>query len=417
MSALAPGTHDLDNAAARAHYETRVRELAAFGHRGSATSNEQAAAAYLMEQLRGFKLDPQLEQFAGLRSLALRCVLHLFIAAVGGYFLHEAPLVSAGVALLALISMLVEFSTKGVWLSRLLPHYPSCNVVATASAARPKQRIILAAHYDTQQTGLIWFLFQYLSPLFWMLPAWLKPPLLAAALTMVANIALGVMAWMQVDVSEPWYWLLGFYLGLLIAMGEWAIHTHVPGAGDNASGVAAILAFVEAWQQNPHEDVELAIVFPGCEEAGLIGSTAWAVRHVADNARLPTRFLIMDNLGMGPPRYLGAEIPMVGCPVTYPAAEIHAAQSVAEEMGLSELGPWTVPAPGDALSFLQRRLPGMSILSFHRWGYMPFYHLKGDTAEHLDFDAAWLAVRYGWKLLQRFANEAQDRRARTSSSG
>jgi hypothetical protein len=59
----------------------------------------------------------------------------------------------------------------------------------------------------------------------------------------------------------------------------------------------------------------------------------------------------------------------------------------------------------------------MSILSFHRWGYMPFYHLKGDTAEHLDFDAAWLGVRFGWKLLQRFAEGDQDRRARTSASG
>jgi hypothetical protein len=352
-----------------------------------------------------------------MRSLASRCLLHLVVATLGGCLLTVLPLVSAGLALLALFSMYLEFSTKAELLSRLLPHSPAFNVTGTIRASQAKQRIILAAHYDTQQTGLIWFLFQYLSPVFWILPTWLKPPLLPAGLTMFAHAGLAAAAWWQLDVSGPWYWLMGFYLAFLILLGEWALHSHVPGAGDNASGVAAILTFVEAWQQSPRDDVELTIVFPGCEEAGLVGSTAWAQCHAAENAAWQTRFLIMDNLGMGQPRYMGAEVPMFGRPVPYPAAEIRDAQAIAEALELSEPGPWTVPAPGDALSFLSRSIPGMSILSFHRWGYMPFYHLKGDTAEHLDFDAAWLGVRFGWKLLQRFAEGDQDRRARTSASG
>lgn len=388
---------------ARQRFERWIRDLAAFGHRGAGTANEKAAASYLLAELQQLGIEGHTEPFVGYGTLALRCTFHVLVAAVAAYFVAEAPLLSAGVALLALVSMLVEFATRGIWLSRFLPRIHCQNVVAKIAALQPKKRILLVAHYDTQQTGLLWFLFQYLAPLFWVLPTWLKPPFLPIALTIVAHLVLAVAVLLHIDITEAWYWLFGFYVGFLLLVGEWAIHTHVPGAGDNASGVAAILSFVAEWQKQPRDDVELTIVFPSAEEAGLLGSMAWADAHRQEIAALPTEFLIMDNLGMGRPRYLGVEVPMVGWPTPYPPAVCQVAQQVAEEMELFEPGAWAVPAPGDGLTFLKRGIPGMSILSFHRWGYMPFYHLKGDTAEHLDFDAAWLGVRYGWRLLTRMA--------------
>ena len=61
------------------------------------------------------------------------------------------------------------------------------------------------------------------------------------------------------------------------------------------------------------------------------------------------------------------------------------------------------PLPTDALSFLARGMRGISIVSFKKWGFMPSYHRQIDTIEHLDFNAAWQAVEFGWATLQQIA--------------
>src|SRR5262249_17262963 len=64
----------------RAPYRQHVRDLAAFGHRGSATDHERRAADHLAHELRG--LDPTREPFRGSRSWGWRLLLHVTVAAV-----------------------------------------------------------------------------------------------------------------------------------------------------------------------------------------------------------------------------------------------------------------------------------------------------------------------------------------------
>ncbi len=92
----------------------------------------------------------------------------------------------------------------------------------------------------------------------------------------------------------------------------------MPGAADNATGAAAVLTLGEAWCRRPHDGVELVLLLPGCEEPGMLGSAAWADRHREELSELPTFFLNIDNLGVGPVRFFGAEIPLLGWPVAYP---------------------------------------------------------------------------------------------------
>jgi hypothetical protein len=391
----------------RGRYEERIRALAAFGHRGSATANEREAGNYLCEQLESMGLDPVREPFAGCRSLGGRILIHVVVAAIGAAFFWHWPVISITFGFFALFSLWREHSTRGAWLSRPLLRFPSANIVARFPTAAPRLRVILNGHYDTQRTGLIWLIFAYFGPLFWWVPAILKPPLLPLALVMVGQIVLGGVALFSGEnhsLTTGNLLILAVYAISAVLLAQWAIGPFIQGAGDNASGVAAVLTLGEVWRRQPVEGVELVLLLLGCEEGGLLGSTEWATRHREELRELPTVFLNLDNLGFGPPRFFRSEVPLCGLPVAYPRAMVDMAAETAQELGLEDAGPHSMPGPTDALSFLTRGMQGMSIVSFGKWGFMPTYHRLLDTTAHLDFDAAWQAVVFGWALLQRLVS-------------
>ena len=388
----------------RAKFEHRVRALAAFGHRGSATEHERQARDYLTGQLRSMGLDPVCEPFAGSRSLGARILVHVVVAAIGAAFFWQVPAITLTLPLVALVSLWLEHSTRGAWLSRPLVRYPSANLMARIPTSSPRLRVILCGHYDTQRTGFIWSAFAYLGPLFWWVPAILKPPLLTIALLMTAQLVLASVVMLGGDnpaLTRVNWAILIFYAFDAVFLAEWARGPFIQGAGDNATGVTAVLTLGEEWLREPVDGVELVLVLFGCEEGGLLGSAEWATRHREEFHEVKTVFLNLDNLGFGPPRFFRSEVPLVGLPRPYPPAMIEVAAETARQLGLEDAGPHSMPGPTDALSFLERGLQGMSIVSFGRWGFMPTYHRLLDTTEHLDFDEAWQATVFGEALLRR----------------
>jgi hypothetical protein len=390
----------------RSAFERRVRALAAFGHRGSTTNRERAAADYLFEEFKSVGFEPERETFTGSKSFGARVLIHVLIATVGAMGLWIWPVLSIGVDIIVLLSLWAENSTRGIWLSRPLVRYPSINLSATIPAVAPRLRLIVSGHYDTQRTGILWRIGKYVIPLFWWLPAFLKPPLTLLGVVIVGQSVLSAFAMIHGPhpaITTGNLVVLGLYLFAIVLLADWAIGPFVPGAADNATGAAAALALGEAWQTEPVQGVELVILIPSCEESGLLGATAWADRHRQELKELPTIFLNFDNLGVGPPRFFDADLPLFGWPIMYPDEMVNMAKETARSIGLEDIDPHTMPGPTDGLAFLVRGIPGMTIVSFRAHGYMPWYHLPGDTADHLDFDEAWRAVSFGWELLQRFA--------------
>ncbi|MDZ4818356.1 MAG: M28 family peptidase [Planctomycetota bacterium] len=394
------------NDAQRASFEQRVRALADFGHRGSTTVQEQRAADYLCEQLRLIGLEPQRELFQGSSSFGGRILIHVIVAAAGGVLFWLHPLLAIAIDAAVLASMWAENRTCGIWLSRPIVRYESANVFAWIRTPSPRLRVIASGHYDTQRTGFMWILGKYLIPLFWWLPSFLKPPLLPAGLIICGQAVLSALVFangMTDTLSIANGVVLVLYTVAILLVGEWSIGAFVPGAADNASGAAAALALAEDWLTNPIDDVEFVVLLPGCEESGLLGAAAWADQHRAELNSVPTVFVNFDNLGVGPVKFFKAETPLFGWPVAYPPEMIQTTSQVATAFGLEDNRPHTMPGPTDGLAFLVRGLPGMTIVSFREHGYMPWYHLPGDTAEHLDFDAAWRGVLFGSRLLRTFA--------------
>lgn len=401
--------------AARTRFETRIRRLAAFGHRGSATDREREAADWLAGELRGMGLSPEAEPFAGRRSLGGRLLLHVAVAAAGAAVAWVAPVATVALGALALGSLVYEQMTWGLLLSRLLPARPSANVTARVPppAGGPvRRRVVVCAHYDTAQTGRVWRGATDRGR-GWVdrrLPVGLKPPCLPLAGFMLLQIAAGVVGlagagWVigavAGGVAVVAYAAAGFLLG------DWARGASVPGAADNASGVAAVLGVAEGWAADPPAaDAEGVVVLTGCEESGLLGAMAWARRHRAEAADVPTVFLNVDGVGFGPPRFLGWEVPVAGVPLRYPADLLGLCRQVAAERGLADAGPHTVPGPTDGLALLAAGLRGVTVVGFADGGRLPHYHLPTDDAEHMDFDAAWAGASFAAAIARRMASPA-----------
>lgn len=80
-------------------------------------------------------------------------------------------------------------------------------------------------------------------------------------------------------------------------LGHMGADTYIPGANDNASGVAMLLSLAEYYKKN-RPDHSVAFMFFGAEEAGILGS-----KHYVENPLFPLdqiKFLLnLDLLGTG----------------------------------------------------------------------------------------------------------------------
>lgn len=391
------------------HFERHVRELEAFGHRGSTTANEHRAAEYLAGELRSIGIEPVMEQFHGSRSMAERLLVHVIVAAAGAALLWRAPVATVALGAAALISLLVEHSTRSVWLSWPVCRRKSLNVCGrVAPSVEPKRRVILCAHYDTQPAAWVWAINRVTSRLSFRAPLLLKTPMLPMIALMAGQIALGGLA-LALGAGAALSVLGGILLAAYAVFGvllvQWALGRPVPGAADNASGSAAVLDIAAAWRDNaPASDVELLVLLSGCEECGLLGAAAWADAHRQEIRSLPTVFLNIDGIGLGPPRLLGIEVPVAGLPLRADPAVLQVALDVARDMGLSDVGPYTLPTT-DGVAFLARGIRGATIVGFQAGGVLPNYHTPRDTANNMDWPSARQGLEFANRVCRRLATE------------
>jgi len=396
---------------ARARYERRVRELEAFGHRGSATEHEARAARYLADELRGMGLEPVEEPFAGSGSSGAGPFLHLMLALLAAGLTWTWPAVTLGVGAFVFASMLLENALQIRVVSAVLPSRPSRNVVARFAprGAPAHARLVVLGHYDTQRTGMMWKegIVSRVAPVLARCPSFTQSPFFLPMLAMAAVPIAGMMGLLSsataaTAVAIPALVILGI---AAVLVGDWCVGPYVPGASDNGTGTAAVLAIAESWRRDPVEGVELVALLTGCEESGLLGATAFARAHREELGQLPTRFLNIDSLGYGRPRFLGREHSLAGVPAVYPRDALELCVEVADELGLAGAGPKSLPVATDGFALLKAGVKGASVLSFEDNGHMPNYHQLTDTSDRLDFDVAWQGVRFAEALARRLAGQ------------
>jgi hypothetical protein len=200
-------------------------------------------------------------------------------AAVGG------P-VGAALAAAGLTSVELDVSGRSTWLARFLPGGEGTNVVARIPAAGEARRtVVFIAHHDAQRAGLMWTMRRG------------RGPLALPAQAMFAVIALGCMVGSRILRALGATVIAALTLvGLQTARGQ-----VVPGANDNASGVAALLALMAAFARDPLEGTDVVGLFSDCEEVGLGGTAAWLATHHDSLDPAATLVVSLDTLGSGEP--------------------------------------------------------------------------------------------------------------------
>jgi Peptidase family M28 len=330
-----------------------IEALAAI-ERGSASQGEQRSAEWVARRLG--------EQGAGDVRIEPFTYQATFAHAQGIHF-AAGLLVALGrrrlLAAATLVSFELEYSGRRQLLRRLLPKGTGFNVTGRLPAIGPVERtLVLVAHHDAARTGVMW------DPRLTQLgdrAAAKSGKRASLALVPEAALAAAALGLRRLPAA-----LLGLALALVVDQARSPV---VPGANDNASGVAGVLELVDRLAARRPPGLEVIALFPGCEESGMGGMAAWLASEPLDPER--TLVLGLDTIGSGEPIVLEAEGGL--WPVRYGEEEVARA-------GLRRwrLGAWTDPALA--------RLKGLrtvSILSVREGGF-PNYHLPSDVPEHVD---------------------------------
>ena len=255
--------------------ERVVTELASY-ERPSASDGERRAAEWLAGELRE----------AGCRDVRVEEE-----RAHGGYW-WPLGLLNAGAALAALVggrrvaalagavaaaAVYDDVSGGRLWFRRrVLPHRPTHNVVAEAGDPDAERTIVFVAHHDAAHSGLI---FHPALPR----AAMKRMPRLHAKADQSVPILFGVFLG---PLLLALWGLLGLRLlraaGLFFSVGAGAVMANigtsrvVPGANDNLSAVATVVALAHHLREHRPRGVRVLLLSTGSEESFMEGMQASA---------------------------------------------------------------------------------------------------------------------------------------------
>lgn len=376
---------EIDDARLRAD----VAALAAM-RRDSAGPGERASAEWVAQRMRAagveqvrtepYRYTPTYAPAYGLHAAAIATG-----AALGGWR-------GRALALAAIASYELDASGRAQPLRRLLPRGEGANAVGRIPARGARRAtLVLVAHHDAARTGLIW-----------------HPKLTAGgARSRVerrsmepTGAAFGIAALAATSGTRAGR-LLGGLLGAagVALMADVQCSPTVPGASDNATGVAALLALAERLAADRPEGLETIVLAPGGEEPGMGGMAAFLARHGAALDRETTFVLGLDTLGAGTPIVARAEGVLL--PHRYAERDNDLVDAAARRAGLQPPQRWRIGAYTDPVLARFAGLRAVSLLSVGADGRYSDYHLPTDTPERVD----WTSVAACLALAEATARE------------
>src|SRR3954447_10969411 len=295
-----------------------IRDLCSFEGRGPGTDAERRAADMLAGRLRRTGRRADIEPFFAHPEYAIVHLIHAAIGIAGSLVATVEPAVGFAIVLFAAASTYLDLNTRLYLVRSLLFRRASQNVVSPGSRPDAPARLILMAHYDAARTG---YIFSKASKRIRRLPErtrlglgpfrlffWLG---LAPLLPILGARMAGLDAtWLNALQAVPTIVLIvaGF---LLIDI---ALSDIVPGAYDNASGVAAVLSAADELTSNAPENLDVWIVLAGSEESFCEGSRAFVRAHRKEFDRATTAFVNVDSVSHGQVAYEISQGPVISLP-------------------------------------------------------------------------------------------------------
>src|SRR5262245_19520451 len=280
-----------------------IRELCSFEGRGPGTDAERRAANALAARLRGMGRRAEIEPFFAHPQYAVVHLIHALLGIAGSLVATVQPAVGFALVLFAAASTYLDLNTRIYLVRSLLFRRVSQNVVSPGNRPDAPARLILMAHYDAARTG---YVFSKASGRIRRLPRRLRLGLgpfriffwlgLAPLLPILGARMAGLDAtWLNAVQAIPTIVLIiAAFLLIDIALSE-----IVPGAYDNASGVAAVLSATEELTTNAPDNLDVWVVLTGSEESLCEGSRAFVRSNRKGLDRVTSYFLNVDSVSHG----------------------------------------------------------------------------------------------------------------------
>jgi len=374
-----------------------IEKLCAFEGRWPGTDAERRAANWLAGRLREMGRRAAIEPTYVQPEYSLAIALHVALAIAGSLVALASGPIGFAMVLLAAASLYLDQSTRFYLLRRLLFRRASQNVVSPGSSPNAPARLLLTAHYDAAKTGYVFgprstrlarrlpeALRVPLGPLRLIFWAGIVPLLLASGLRMAGLET----RWLDVVQLAPIVLLLVSF-ALLIDI---ALSAVVPGAYDNASGVAAVLSVAAALDREGPENLDVWVVLPGAEECNAQGMAQYLGAHRKEIDRQRTVFVNLDSVSFGTVHYLAAEGAIVSYAMDRRLIQLCEAVAAADESYAAR--PIRIPFHTDALPARARGFRAISLLGVEDGVGPPYYHTPDDTPDKLDEEAMTRAVAF-----------------------
>jgi hypothetical protein len=374
-----------------ARLRATVEHLASFD-RPSASDGERRAAEWIRGELEALGVPARVEEEPAVGSMAIPLALLSaagVAAAVGGRRL--APL-----GLLAAAGIVDDVSGGPQVFRRLLKHRTTYNVVGEAGDPDARETLVFVAHHDAAQGGLIYRpeLTRLVADTF---PGWYAKQ--TTSPQMLRLVAAGPAL-----AAIPALRKLGLVLsaGSLLAFGDIATRTVVPGANDNLTAVAVLLELARLLREQPVEGVRVLLVSTGSEESFMEGMRGWVRRHGPSLDRERTRVIVLETLGS--PELILLEGEGMIWMTDYDLEVRDFIAAAAQDAGAPLRRGLKLGFATDALSALRAGFRTATLASCDEYKMPANYHSQRDIPRNVDFETVAAGARVAEAAIRRAAS-------------
>ena len=373
-----------------------IEDLVAFEGRWPGTDAERRAALHLEGRLNALGREAEVEPTSIHPNYPVTHAVHALMGIVGSVLSVYQPVVGAALVLLATVSAFGDLSASFYIVRRLTGRRASQNVTSTEGGGDKRGVVILTAHYDAARTGSVFSrraierraTFGKLirrglgpfEPFFWSL-------FLILLCTIVRLVGIDGTLFTVVQFIPTVVLIASIPLLVDIALSD-----VVPGANDNASGVATVLRLAERYGGRL-ENFDVWVVFPGAEEALLLGMREWLRAHKGELDQERTVFLNVDMAGTGTVRWMEKEGLVLA--MRYHPTLVQLCEDIGEGRGM------TSRQATDALMARAVGFPAITITSRNALDYAPNWHQMTDTPDRIDLDSLERTYAFCCSLLER----------------
>jgi Peptidase family M28 len=381
-----------------------IEHLVLLGPRWPGTEGERRAAEYLAQKLEGLGREARIEPIRVQPAYHLTHALHAALAVVGSVVSVYARPFGVIILMLVALSMYGDLTARFYLARRLMPRRSSQNVTSPGPRSDAPARLVLTAHYDAARSGLVFARPRRPGPRLLRRLTALAGPIDIVFWTVMIALALAVVRLFSGDSTLVTAVQFAATVPLLVAVllfVDVALSEVVPGAADNASGVAATLELGRRLAARPLEHLDLWLVFPGAEEGLMLGMRAWMRAHEPGLDARRTFFVNIDTVGRGIVR-LVAEEGFVLLERHDPRLVELGRKAASDPLGAR---PYRWRIGTDGTIPVMRGFPSVTVCCTDEHDRIPHWHRHSDSLDHIQPAAVERAIDFVEELARRIDSE------------